>query len=161
MPTFKTAGGVEWVVKVDGPKALQVRRELDGLDIVARDASQFEVLTNDPLKSQQVLWILCREQAAHKGLEQEAFMGLLGGDVGRDAGVALIEAITDFFPTRQREALRQMLAANLEAEAAMQEHVATRLSQPGLAEKLAAKGIREIDQALDQLLGTPQSSATD
>lgn len=161
MPTFKTAGGVEWIVKVDGPKALQVRRELDGLDIVARDASQFELLTNDPLKAQQVLWILCRDQALQRGIEQDAFMGLLGGDVGRDAGVALIEAITDFFPSRQRDALRQMLAANLEAEAAMHEHVATRLSQPGLASKLAEKGIKEIDQALEDLLGTPLSSATD
>lgn len=160
MPTFKTAGGVEWIVKVDGPKALTVRRELDGLDIVARDASQFEALTNDVLKAQQVLWILCRDQAMQRGVAQESFMELLGGDVGEEAGIALIEAITDFFPTRQREALRQMLAANLEAEAAMHDHVQNRLKEAPLAKRIATKGIEEIDKALEDLLGTPLSSAS-
>jgi len=159
VPTFKTESG-EWIVKVDGPKALQVRAEVEGLDIVARDASQFELLTKDVLKAQQVLWVLCRDQAAQKGIDRDQFMALLGGDVGEAAGIALIEAIIDFFPSRQREALRQMLAANLEAEAAMHDHVQNRLKEAPLAKRIATKGIEEIDKALADLLGTPLSSAS-
>ena len=161
MPSFK-AGGKEWLVAVDGPKIRRIR-EACGVDLGARDCSQFDRLTNDPLLAQDVLWQLCRKDAEAAGLDCDQFQGLLSGDVGEAAGNALIEAVIDFFPNQQRKLLRDMLAKNQAVQEATLNAAMTRLQAAGTVEAMQAAAVAEMNAALDKALGilTSRPSATD
>lgn len=150
MPSFK-AGGREWLVCVDGPKIKRIR-EACGVDLGARDCSQFDRLTNEPLDAQEVLWLLCRKEVEAAGLDHDQFQELLSGDVGELAGIALIEAVIDFFPSRQRMLLRDMLAKNQAVQEAATEAATARLNQAGTLEAMKADAIAEMNAALDKAL---------
>lgn len=141
MPTFK-AGGVEWLLSVDAPKARRVRTET-GVDIIARGCEQFQTLANDPALMIDVLWWLCHKQAEGK-LDRDAFSSLLSGDVLDEAGRQLFEALIDFFPSGQRTALRQMLAQTMAVQAAAQAEVMAQISSPETLEAMTAKAIADI-----------------
>jgi hypothetical protein len=158
VPSFK-AGGREWLVAVDGPKIRTVRKEC-GVDLGARDCSQFDKLTNDPLLAQDVLWQLCRKDAEAAGLDCEQFQGLLSGDVGEAAGISLIEAVIDFFPSQQRKLLRDMLAKNQAVQEAATEAASARLNLAGTLEAMKADAIAEVNAALDRALSRKTSSSS-
>ena len=160
MPSFK-AGGKEWLVAVDGPKIRRIR-EACGIDLGARDCSQFDRLTNDPLLAQDVLWQLCRKDAEAAGLDCDQFQGLLSGDVGEAAGNALIEAVIDFFPSQQRKLLRDMLTKNRAVQEAATEAASTRISDPTTLEAIKAAAVAEVNAAIDKAMAnmTQPRSAT-
>jgi hypothetical protein len=159
MPSFK-AGGREWLVSIDAPKIRRVRESCK-VDLGARNASQFQQLSDDPLLAGQVLWQLCRQQAEAVGISEEAFESLLSGDDGEAAGMCLVEAIIDFFPTRQQKLLREMLATEQAVSAARVEAAESRIRSPETLEALRAKAIREVNESFDQMLAkTSLSSAT-
>lgn len=151
MQIFK-AGGREWVLLVDPPAIEKCRAKLN-FDIGARDCSQLEPLNNDPLLVCNVLWLLVEEQAEKANVTRQAFMSTLKGDDGYNAHIKLQEAIIDFFPTHQREALRAMLMEHVQAEAQIQAAMKERLAKQVTAEKLTAKGVAEMNRTLDELLG--------
>jgi hypothetical protein len=139
------------MVSIDAPKIRRVR-EACKVDLADRQARQFEQLTGDPLLAGEVLWELCRSQAEAVGIAPDAFQSLLSGDDGEQAGHALIEAIIDFFPTRQRSLLREMLATENELADARHQAVQARLSDAAMKEKRKAAAIADINAKLDQLL---------
>lgn len=157
MPSFK-AGDKEYLVVVDGPKIRRIRETCktdDGkpFDPVARDASGFEALSSDPLLVQDVLWVVCEKQAKENGLNtKDQFDSLLCGECAENAANALIDAVIDFFPPRQRDVLRQMVATNRAATLAIHEAAMARVKDPKLAETLASKAIAEVNKAFDKLL---------
>lgn len=167
MPSFK-AGGKEYLLTIDGPKIRRVRDAVKvdgvGLDLVSRDASSFQKLADEPLLVQEVLSVLCRSQYEANGLTDEQFQESLSGDDGYNAANALVEAIIDFFPSRQQKVLREMLATSREAEAEIHATAQRRTADPRLRAALKAKGAAEVNQAFDDLLSelglTPLSSAT-
>lgn len=144
--------GREWHVTVDGPKIRQVRAELGGFDLGARDASQFGRLTDDPLFAAEVLWILCRKQAADGGVTQEQFDAMLGGDAGEAAAVALLDAVIDFFPSHQRQLLKKLLAQQTEIQQAATANAEARLLDPATMEAMKAAAIDNVDAAIDQAI---------
>lgn len=146
------AGGRDWVLKVDLPKIELVRAKLN-FDIGARDCSQFEPLTNDPLKAGNVLWLLVADQAEKVSVSREMFLESLQGDDGETASRKLLEAIIDFFPSRQRDTLRRMLAEHVEAQSRVQAAAAERINLQVSVETLTAEGLKELHQKLDELLG--------
>ena len=148
MPSFK-AGGREWLVSVDGPKIRAVRSEC-GVDLGARDCSQFDRLTSDPLLAEDVLWALCRKDAG--AIDKDTFQGLLSGDVGEAAGNALIEAVIDFFPSQQRTLLLNMLAKNRAVQEAATEAATSRISDPTTLEAMKAAAVREVNAAIDKAM---------
>lgn len=160
MRTFKL-GAVEFQVKIDAPKVQLIRAKCQ-LDLASSDCSQFEKLSADPVLAQTVLWYLCESQVKDVGMTDAAFFDLLAGDGGEDAGAQLFEAIIDFFPNRQqREALRRMLAANVEAVNLTSQGVVERIAAAKLPQTLAKKALAEFDQRIAEMLGMPSSSATD
>lgn len=161
MPSFK-ACGKEWLVAVDGPAIRACRAEL-GIDIGARDCSQLQILSEDWSKANDVLWVLCRKQAASYGIDQEAFDSALGGDAGEAAADALFEGIIDFFPSRQRVLLRDALAKNREVLAAAEQVAAERLTSRETVEAMKAAAVAEVNAAIDKALEnlTRRPSATD
>lgn len=151
MATFHALGR-EWLVDLDGPKIRAVRAEHGGFDLSARDASQFGRLTNEPLFSADVLWTLCRKQASEYGVTQEQFDGVLKGDAGEAAAVALLDAVIDFFPSRQRQLLKNLLAQQTEIHRAATEKAEARLLDPTTMEAMKAATLNNVDAAIDQAL---------
>lgn len=160
MRVFK-ANAKEWTLRIDAPTILAVRTEhkvdLGGVEC-------FDALTSDPVLCQQVLWSLCRKQAAAASVAEETFYeSLADGDVGEAAALQLLEAIIDFFPNSQRAGLRKMLAMNWEAIQAAGEVVSERIQAETNNGTLKDKLLAETRAKLDELFGpsTPPKSASD
>lgn len=159
MPSFR-AGGREWLVSIDAPKIRRVR-EACKVDLGSRKAEQFEQLTGDAVLAGEVLWQLCRSQAESVGMTEEAFQSMLSGDDGEAAGTALIEAIIDFFPSRQRTLLREMLATETAVSSARIEAAESRIRNPDTIEQMKAAAIAEVEARFDDMLRMRSKSATD
>lgn len=142
MPSFK-AGGREWLVTIDGPKIKRVRESLN-VDLGARDCKQFDALTSDPVLAGDVLCELLRKDIDAAGIGQDVFLGYLTGDEGEAAGNALIEAIIDFFPSRQRSLLREMLAKNQSVMMAADQVAREELNDPQTLEAMTARAVKAI-----------------
>jgi len=151
MATFR-AGEREWLLTIDAPRIAEVRQEC-GIDLGARDCTQFDVLSQDACKTADVLWVLCRKQADGYSMTREAFQGLLVSDTGEQAGNVLFEAIIDFFPSRQRSLLRDMLAKNRAVQEAVQEEASKRLTAPATIEAMKQRAIEQMNAELDKILG--------
>ena len=150
MPSFK-AGGREWLVRVDGPLIRQCIAECQ-CNIGSYDCSQFERLTAEPLLAFDVLWVLCRQQAQAANVTKEQFESGLVGDEGDAAANCLLEAIIDFFPSRQRSTLREMLARNREVQEAAQEAAASRLTSQNTVQAVKSAAVAEVNAAIDAAL---------
>jgi len=150
MPSFK-AGGREWLVRVDGP-AIRACISECGINIGAYDCQQFERLTAEPLLAFDVLWVLCRQQAQSANIAKEQFEAGLVGDDGDAAANCLLEAIIDFFPSRQRSTLREMLARNREVQEAAQEAAASRLTSQDTVQAVKSAAVAEVNAAIDAAL---------
>lgn len=107
MPKFRDSEGREWSVSVTIYDWRRIKKEL-GIDLL--DHQHIVRLRNDVMSEVDVLWMLCELQAKEKQITDEAFGRSLGGDAIEEAHSALDEAMIDFFPKRQRETLRGLLA---------------------------------------------------
>ncbi len=159
MPAFKS-GGREWLLAIDAPKVLAVRRECDvNLAIGSGIAFDIKALTQDPVVLPGVLWVLCRKQAEAAGITQDQFLEAIVGDITEDAGLALAEAIVDFIPSRsRREALREWVSQERVAQEA-----ATALTRERLGEvssQMTTTILAGVNQVIDKQL-TLLRSATD
>jgi len=159
MATFRVDGR-EWHVTVDGPKIRQVRAELGGFDLGARDASQFGRLIDDPLLAAEVLWVLCRKQAAELGVSQEQFDAMLGGDAGEAAAVALLDAVIDFFPSRQRGLLKNLLSQQQEIQRAATAKAESRLLDPATMEAVKTVLLDSVDAQIDAAIEKARENLT-
>ncbi len=149
MPTFR-AGGKEWLVTIDAPKIKRVR-ERCGVDLGSRKCEQFDALTSDVVLAGQVLVEVLRKDLEAAKLDEDAFLGMLGGDEGEAAGVALIEAIIDFFPSRQRSLLRDMLAKNRAVMEAANQVATEEMNDPTTLEAMTAKAVAMVRQEFAKL----------
>ena len=152
MQSFQTLGK-DWILTVDVP-AIELVRATCGVDLGARNCSQFELLTGDAVLAARVLWQLVRQQAESAGVSEDAFLKSLSGDAGDVAGEKLLEAVIDFFPKRQRDTLRQMLAQNREVQEAVSEAVLGRIANQQTVEQMKATAIRQAMEALDKAIPT-------
>ena len=155
------AGAKDWTLRIDAPTILAVRAEHD-IDLA--DVACFDVLTSKPVKCQQVIWSLCRKQAASANISEETFYeNLADGKVGEQAGLMLLEAIIDFFPNSQQVGLRRMLVANWEAVQAAGDAVAERIQQEANNGTLKDHLVAQTKAKLDEIFGplTLPKNATD
>jgi Tfp pilus assembly pilus retraction ATPase PilT len=91
-----------------------------------------------------VLCELLRKDIDAAGIGTDVFLGYLTGDEGEAAGNALIEAIIDFFPSRQRSLLREMLAKNQSVMLAADQVAREELNDPLTLEAMTAKAVKAI-----------------
>lgn len=115
MRLFKDKLGNDWNIEVDIPIRRKVLDDLK-IDLWATFDGSLQQNLADPEKLGQVLFVLCQKQITERNLEPEAFAKLFSGDSIDDGRDALIGAVTDFFPSRQRQA---MLLATKKATQAM------------------------------------------
>lgn len=120
MATFKDSTGREWVVVVDLPAMRRVRART-GFELGKQ--SRLRELADDWVLLVDVLYVLCEEQAKSAGVQPEEFGKALVGDPIGEALDAFQDAYLDFYPSRQAEPLRALLAMTRDMEAAAQRSV--------------------------------------
>ncbi len=125
MARYTDAEGNEWTIELDAPTIRAVRSatcekpdcdhhrdHCQGVDLVDVDGANnvFVRLGNvDNIELLiDTLWELCHEQANARSIDTTTFAKGLRGDALDAAGVALREAICDFFPKEKRELLKTM-----------------------------------------------------
>ena len=114
MRTFDDATGQSWTVRVDLQTAKEWKRRL-GFDVMGLPKAEWKPLgaiLEDPVQMVDLLFLTCADECRRRNLTDEDFGRLLFGDAIEDAAVALIEAISDFFPSpSHRKTLAKILAA--------------------------------------------------
>jgi hypothetical protein len=108
MSKFKDNKNREWTILVDVPAIKALRSDLK-LDIMAQDQPIFDRLAEDPILLVDTLWVLCREQAAVKGVDEIDFARGLTGLAIDHATHSLMESIADFFPPQRRALMMKAL----------------------------------------------------
>lgn len=136
MKVFKDKNGVEWLIEinVDAVKKVKGLAGVDLLDIA--DGKLMERLMSDPILLVDVLWCLCKEQAASRGVNDEQFGKVMGGDAIDAATTAMLEELVDFFPLRKRQVLAKAFAKVKTIEARVIDLANVRLDSPTLDAKI-------------------------
>lgn len=106
--TFTDESGDSWRVNVTIGKVKDVRQRVN--DSAGKSVDLFEFVNDnlayrlfvDPVLFGEILWILCKEEAAGRKIEKEAFLDRLTGETLEAAEAAFVEAFVDFFPKAQR-----------------------------------------------------------
>jgi hypothetical protein len=105
-----------WTIEPNVATLARVR-DLAGLDLYRLDEQDsLDRLRTDPYLLVDVLFAAVKPQADAAGMNDEAFASSLGGDVLEAATACLLEAVTDFFPSRKAAVLRKALAKMRQTE---------------------------------------------
>ena len=102
MRTFKDNLGRTWPIEVHVTSVRRVR-DLVGVDLLSlgtTDGGLYAKLAEDPVLLCNVLYVLCRDEADHRGVTDEEFGKGLAGQAIDDATAALLEELTAFFQFR-------------------------------------------------------------
>lgn len=144
MRQFRDSVGRLWEIAIHVAAVKRVRSAL-GVDLaglIADGAKPLAQLLGDPCQFVDVLFVLCRQQAAAAGVSDEEFGAALGGDVLASAADAFMEELIDFFPDpRARDQLRRMIEAGKAIQSRLIEEAGKALSEidpPSVARKWIA-----------------------
>lgn len=163
MTTFKDESGSEWLIQIDAPTIKRVRQEC-GVDLADITGQVFQRLDDDAVLLVDVLWVVCREQATARDVNDEAFGRLLVGDPIASASSALGEAIIGFFPPMRRSLMQALAAKNQtmrrKATNIALEKIADQATEKQLLEAMTNRITEELNQALIRLKSASSSPAS-
>lgn len=143
--SFTDTAGRSWAVSVNVASLKRVKEALgvDLADVVGEDGGVIARLASDPALLVDVLYVLCRSQAAETGVSDEQFGEAMSGDVLADATDAFVEALIQFFPhAPTRENLRKYVATLESLRDKVARIGAERLADPELEDRVLA-AVRE------------------
>ncbi len=109
MATFTDTTGQSWHVSLNVHTIKQVKELLD-FDLLSDKVHEtLSCLMEDIVKTIDVLYVVCKEQADAADIDDITFGRNLGGDNLHAAVEALVTALVDFFPNpRRREWVRKL-----------------------------------------------------
>jgi hypothetical protein len=109
--TFTDTLGRTWSLALNVGAIRRAKAEL-GIDLLANVESDmrghFALLNDEIVRFVDLLFWLCREQAAKAGVDDLGFAEGLGGDTLDRAQAAFTEELLDFFPQAKRTTLRRI-----------------------------------------------------
>lgn len=149
MRKFKDSEGREWALSLNIGEAKRVK---DALALDLLDPTSLQQLAGDPYLICNVLFVLCEKQAKDAGIDDAAFGRGLAGDSIDEATDAFLAELVDFFPKRQREALRNLLAQIQNTQNELAAMAADKASSPAMTEAIQRtkqQASDEIDRLLD------------
>ena len=150
MRTFADTTGREWKVDVNVGTCKRVKTLLPGTDLL--DVAGGDLLcrlASDPILLCDVLYVVVKPQADAEGVSDEAFGQALGGDALEAATTALLEALSDFFPSAKRRVLQKALVKLRALENRVADAAEARLEG------------KALERELDALLAGSGASSTD
>jgi hypothetical protein len=151
MAVFRDAKGRDWTVVVDTTTVKPVRESLQ-IDLLDTSGRTLERLADEPALLVDVLWVLCRDEAKERGVTDIQFGQALVGDSIDAATAALMEAVTDFFPSRKRDVLRRAAAMAERVRQKGTDMALAKIENPELEAKLLATMEAEMDEKLQTLV---------
>lgn len=116
MHCFTDKNKDKWEIEITVGTAKRVKADC-GVDLInitdfakqtGDEETPLETLMNDPMLVVEVLYSLCRNQAASKGITGEAFGELFDYETIQSAVSALVEEIINFTPPVKRKVLIKM-----------------------------------------------------
>ena len=99
MASFRDSLDYLWEVEINGGSVKRAKNLL-GIDLgrpTAGDPPWLTRFETDIAFKVDLLYVILRPQVVELGWSEEEFAGLLGGEVLREASVAVYQAMTDFF----------------------------------------------------------------
>lgn len=123
MAAFVDRHNRQWSLEIT-PYSMKRVKELTGVHlgkILADEMKPLSDLLLDPIAIVDVLYALCVPQCEQKGITDEQFGQALVGDSFESAVEALLIAIQDFFPNRQKELLAKLFSKGRQIEQALVE----------------------------------------
>lgn len=153
MKTFNDTKGQTWTVEINVAAGRRCRTLADTniYGLVENNFAGLAELATDYERLVNVLFALCKEEAESRGVDDEAFAALMGGDALWEGYLAFREELIDFFPDRRRRAALKKVVEKGDA----------------LGERVFQLGMEKIDEIdLDSLLselttpaaGSPEAS---
>lgn len=155
MKTFKDAEGTEWSVDVN-TDTIQTVRDLLDIDLlqIGEDAALHNRLCMDPVFLVNLLYVVCKQQADERKMEDRAFGRRMKGDAIDSAVEALIEELVNYFPKSKRTVLQKAVDKAKAVQALAMERAVREID--GLdVEKLLVDAIRGSSST-----NSPASSAS-
>lgn len=154
MHTWTDSAGQDWVIAVNIATARRVK-ELAGVDLLdVFDGSMLARLAVDPATLVEVLYGLCSKKADERDLSYEQFAERAIGDALETAIPAIVQAITDFFPSGRREVLRRLWERVRTADQAAVNLLAKKIQSEAVTEviqRTLTDAESEIDRRLSEL----------
>jgi hypothetical protein len=150
MASFKDSKKRVWVVEIDVTTIKRIKSVL-GVDLltVADDSGQMlDRLASDAVFLVDLLYVICKDQADKLKVTDEDFGRLFSkGEIIQAAGIALQEAIIDFFPEPRKGLMKAIFGKTTQIRAAVARKALTAMDSP------------EFKQAVESLLNSPVNSS--
>ena len=121
-------------------------------------------LAEDPVSLANVLYAVCKLQADERGVTDEQFGELLGGETIEGATTALVQGIIDFFPSQRRQILKQIWAKTQKARQAVTDLAVEKVDSPQLDELQTLElqaAAAEFDRRIEKLRQEAERKLTD
>jgi hypothetical protein len=110
MKPFKDSVGRDWEITVDSWIAKQIRDEVKlNIGKALTDNVIYQLGTDNTLLA-ETLWVICREQAEERKINQREFMESVTGDAIDRGRENLLQAIADYYPAAERELIVLQIA---------------------------------------------------
>lgn len=112
MATFRDGAGREWQLSVTVATVKRVK-ETTGVHLTKLVDDQFKPLHDlltDPVELVNTVFAMIQPQAQQIGITDEQFGESLTGDSVEQMAKAFVEALVDFFPSRQGQLLKNLIA---------------------------------------------------
>lgn len=163
MAQFFDANQNAWNININVRKLKGIRetvRDKDGRPVdlmeMVNDRLAF-TLIQDPVLTADILWYLCKDQAASLNASQETFYDSLWGEKLENATAALVEALSDFFPKSEAETLKEIIAAVGQIQKAARGQMVSQMKESAAeiqSEQMAQKLRENRDRKLDEISGS-------
>jgi hypothetical protein len=168
MSTFSDKNGVEWTVELDAWSINQIKKDT-GEDILDETGQGLVNVCGRGDLLTMALWVLCEEQAEERKITDRKFgRAMVKPEVVAAGAQALQEAVLDFFPPKQKEAITSVIASQNELNSArmemLEERVADKSYLAELKEAMAmgmerfrTEALAELGRTREKTESTPSS----
>jgi hypothetical protein len=126
MQTFTDNGGKSWTVciNVDAIKRVRTLLGINLLDVLDDGCRLLAQLHDDPILLVDVLYCVCKPEADAQHVSDEQFGRTMSGDALLQGNKALLEGLSDSFPSaRQRAAMKGLLQKTQQVADRLLDHV--------------------------------------
>lgn len=130
MKTFKDSASRTWTLAINVAAIKRVRSllNIDLYRLVDDRMKGLGELLGDPVQLVDVLYVLCRDEAAAAGVSDEAFGQAMAGDVLELATDAFLAEFTDFFPDpRVRTGIKSVIEKSRRLRDRVTDHLETKI----------------------------------
>lgn len=152
MRQFTDKNGRAWQVVVNVATIKRVK-DLLKIDLLG-DENAIKTLLVDIMVLVDVVFVVVKPQADAAGVTDLQFAEAMGGDSLDGATVALLEELTDFFPSARRAAIKSLVARFRGLEEEVMRRVTKRIDDPAVTEAV----MRDLETLGATSTASPASS---